>query len=208
MVSSGHRLVRRAPSGALAGRLPRVYGGSRRRRAPTAGRGRSERRLCEWRYRSAALRRPARRRPAPARSADRVWLFCMPSDLPGSTSSSSTSTSASPTSGGRQPTSRIGTSTSSPRSQAAYGKGYCDALTEDAPGSLCEDWVPDTRAPPAGASSQSCLTPSFRTVTKLAAWRGSHPCGSSSRSRSRPCWPSSCCTSRSLGAHRPCSRAS
>ncbi len=23
--------------------------------------------------------------------------------------------------------------------RAAYGKGYCDALTEDAPGSLCED---------------------------------------------------------------------
>ena len=23
--------------------------------------------------------------------------------------------------------------------RAAYGKGYCDALTEDSPGSLCED---------------------------------------------------------------------
>jgi hypothetical protein len=23
--------------------------------------------------------------------------------------------------------------------RAAYGKGYCDALTEDAPGSLCEE---------------------------------------------------------------------
>ena len=23
--------------------------------------------------------------------------------------------------------------------RAAYGKGYCDALTEDAPGSLCRD---------------------------------------------------------------------
>jgi hypothetical protein len=23
--------------------------------------------------------------------------------------------------------------------RAAYGKGYCDALTEDAPGSLCQD---------------------------------------------------------------------
>jgi hypothetical protein len=23
--------------------------------------------------------------------------------------------------------------------RAAYGKGYCDALTEDAPGSLCHD---------------------------------------------------------------------
>ena len=25
--------------------------------------------------------------------------------------------------------------------RAAYGKGYCDALTEDAPGSLCHDHV-------------------------------------------------------------------
>ena len=36
--------------------------------------------------------------------------------------------------------------------RAAYGKGYCDALTEDAPGSLCEEHgyrVPVRR--PAGA---------------------------------------------------------
>ena len=34
--------------------------------------------------------------------------------------------------------------------RAAYGKGYCDALTEEAPGSLCEDHgyrVPPRRAP-------------------------------------------------------------
>ena len=34
--------------------------------------------------------------------------------------------------------------------RAAYGKGYCDALTEDAPGSLCEEHgyrVPDRRLP-------------------------------------------------------------
>ena len=34
--------------------------------------------------------------------------------------------------------------------RAAYGKGYCDALTEDAPGSLCEEHgyrIPDRRRP-------------------------------------------------------------
>jgi hypothetical protein len=34
--------------------------------------------------------------------------------------------------------------------RAAYGKGYCDALTEDAPGSLCADHgyrVPPRRQP-------------------------------------------------------------
>ena len=36
--------------------------------------------------------------------------------------------------------------------RAAYGKGYCDALTEDAPGSLCLDHgyrIPDRRRTPA-----------------------------------------------------------
>jgi hypothetical protein len=35
--------------------------------------------------------------------------------------------------------------------RAAYGKGYCDALTEDSPGSLCLDHgyrVPETRRQP------------------------------------------------------------
>ncbi len=35
--------------------------------------------------------------------------------------------------------------------RAAYGKGYCDALTEDSPGSLCVDHgyrVPGRRAAP------------------------------------------------------------
>jgi hypothetical protein len=35
--------------------------------------------------------------------------------------------------------------------RAAYGKGYCDALTEDAPGSLCRDHgyrIPDRRPAP------------------------------------------------------------
>ena len=34
--------------------------------------------------------------------------------------------------------------------RAAYGKGYCDALTEDQPGSLCQDHgyrIPDRREP-------------------------------------------------------------
>ena len=36
--------------------------------------------------------------------------------------------------------------------RAAYGKGYCDALTEDTPGSLCEEHgyrIPPRRAAPA-----------------------------------------------------------
>ena len=35
--------------------------------------------------------------------------------------------------------------------RAAYGKGYCDALTEDSPGSLCHDHgyrIPDRRPAP------------------------------------------------------------
>ena len=35
--------------------------------------------------------------------------------------------------------------------RAAYGKGYCDALTEDEPGSLCEEHgykVPERRTAP------------------------------------------------------------
>jgi len=39
--------------------------------------------------------------------------------------------------------------------RAAYGKGYCDALTEDAPGSLCDDHgyrIPDRRPAPARES--------------------------------------------------------
>jgi len=39
--------------------------------------------------------------------------------------------------------------------RAAYGKGYCDALTEDAPGSLCLDHGYRIPARSAGARSQS-----------------------------------------------------
>ena len=38
--------------------------------------------------------------------------------------------------------------------RAAYGKGYCDALTEDAPGSLCNDHgyrIPGRRKAPTEA---------------------------------------------------------
>jgi hypothetical protein len=40
--------------------------------------------------------------------------------------------------------------------RAAYGKGYCDALTEDAPGALCADHgyrVPDRRPQPTPADA-------------------------------------------------------
>jgi hypothetical protein len=39
--------------------------------------------------------------------------------------------------------------------RAAYGKGYCDALTEDAPGSLCHDHgyrIPARRPAPAAGT--------------------------------------------------------
>jgi hypothetical protein len=40
--------------------------------------------------------------------------------------------------------------------RAAYGKGYCDALTEDSPGSLCHDHgyrIPGRRAAPTHETS-------------------------------------------------------
>jgi hypothetical protein len=40
--------------------------------------------------------------------------------------------------------------------RAAYGKGYCDALTEDQPGSLCHDHgyqIPDRRRAPSREAS-------------------------------------------------------
>jgi len=42
--------------------------------------------------------------------------------------------------------------------RAAYGKGYCDALTEESPGSLCIDHgyrMPDRRAPEWGGAEQT-----------------------------------------------------
>jgi hypothetical protein len=40
--------------------------------------------------------------------------------------------------------------------RAAYGKGYCDALTEDQPGALCHDHgyqIPDRRRAPSREAS-------------------------------------------------------
>lgn len=42
--------------------------------------------------------------------------------------------------------------------RAAYGKGYCDALTEESPGSLCLDHgyrMPDRRVPEWGVAERS-----------------------------------------------------
>src|SRR3954466_5521357 len=84
--------------------------------------------------------------------------------------------------------------------RAAYGKGYCDALTEDAPGSLCHDHgyrIPARRETAPRTVSLATITP----------WQGSAaPRGSSSRSRSRRCSRSSSFTRRSQVAARPRSR--
>ena len=79
--------------------------------------------------------------------------------------------------------------------RAAYGKGYCDALTEEAPGSLCADHgyrvpesaarrrpTPDTPTPTPDAASAAV----FRDAARLASWpaRSAAPRGSSSLSRS------------------------
>jgi hypothetical protein len=48
--------------------------------------------------------------------------------------------------------------------RAAYGKGYCDALTEEAPGSLCLDHgyrMPDRRL---GAQDRAGLDPAERAA--------------------------------------------
>ena len=74
--------------------------------------------------------------------------------------------------------------------RAAYGKGYCDALTEDAPGSLCRDHgyrIPDRR-PDAYPRVSRQTAP-----VNSEAWpSGAIRCAWSSRSRSRRCWRSSC----------------
>jgi hypothetical protein len=62
-----------------------------------------------------------------------------------------TSTSASPTSGARRRDLRVEPRVVAAFMRAAYGKGYCDALTEEAPGSLCHDHgyrIPARRASP------------------------------------------------------------
>ncbi len=64
--------------------------------------------------------------------------------------------------------------------RAAYGKGYCDALTEDAPGSLCRDHgyrIPDRR--PARHPGVGTSPP----VNSMPWPSGAIRCASSSRSR-------------------------
>ena len=63
--------------------------------------------------------------------------------------------------------------------RAAYGKGYCDALTEDAPGSLCLEHgyeVPTRRdrdAAEAGPSRRNrCPTEVGRRPLDCLAWHG------------------------------------
>ena len=54
--------------------------------------------------------------------------------------------------------------------RAAYGKGYCDALTEDSPGSLCEEHgyrIPDRR--PVQARSSEPLSGSVSRFPPDAA---------------------------------------
>jgi hypothetical protein len=53
--------------------------------------------------------------------------------------------------------------------RAAYGKGYCDALTEESPGSLCHDHgyrIPDRRFAQAGSDQSE----SDRAARDRAEW--------------------------------------
>src|SRR5215207_8948280 len=56
--------------------------------------------------------------------------------------------------------------------RAAYGKGYCDALTEDSPGSLCEEHgyrIGVVRHPPAKADLTRATLMVWRAVPALPA---------------------------------------
>ena len=94
--------------------------------------------------------------------------------------------------------------------RAAYGKGYCDAFTEDSPGSLCHDHgyeIPGQHAPCAprrhhGLRRRRGLR-AARRAGILSGWPGSvlrH--GSSSPSRSQRCSQCSSSTPRSQVAER------
>jgi hypothetical protein len=59
--------------------------------------------------------------------------------------------------------------------RAAYGKGYCDALTEDAPGSLCLEHGYDVPRRRDRDAARGCPHPrGLRgVVSRLSAWHGS-----------------------------------
>ena len=133
---------------------------------------------------------------------------------PGSTCSSSTSTSVSPTSGARRDVTEWNLEVVAAFMRAAYGKGYCDALTEDSPGSLCHEHgygIPGRPQSVACRADAILLLPSSadRGVSSRA-WPGSALRRvSSSPSRSRRCSQSSSSTPRSpVAARRRSSRAS
>ena len=134
---SGPRSRSRRPSSPRSSeRLDRRLG-ALARRAPGPGRSAGCRAICE---RSLALVRPT------ALST----LGACPNARHASTCSSSTSTCGSPTSGARPPaSSEWSLEVVAAFMRAAYGKGYCDALTEELPGSLCADHgyrVPERRS--------------------------------------------------------------
>ena len=52
--------------------------------------------------------------------------------------------------------------------RAAYGKGYCDALTEELPGSLCEDHGYRVPASPAGTRRARGLDQARRLRSRVA----------------------------------------
>jgi hypothetical protein len=62
--------------------------------------------------------------------------------------------------------------------RAAYGKGYCDALTEDAPGSLCHDHGSRIPVVVAAASSASACAQKRQLLT-CASSAANRLCGSS-----------------------------
>ena len=92
--------------------------------------------------------------------------------------------------------------------RASYGKGYCDAFTEDSPG--CAVPRPRLRDPGSAAvrprrltSTQRCPRRTLRAAGILRAWPGSALRRvSSSPSRSRRCSPYSSSTPRSRAAAR------
>ncbi len=85
--------------------------------------------------------------------------------------------------------------------RAAYGKGYCDALTEDAPGSLCADHGYRVPARKHDRARVDALGPARPSATLPPCQRAALR-GSSSPSRSRACSPSSCSTRPSPATRR------